>query len=54
MEDDEMAFVVAMGRLGRSDRDRYRQLRQEAWELVQENHRSQTPEQREKWNRNAS
>lgn len=54
MTDDELAFVVAMGRLGRSDREQYRQLRQEAWDLVQENHRQQSAEQREKWHRNAS
>lgn len=51
---DEMAFVVAMGKLATEDRERYRELRAEAWEMVRQNHERKSPDDLERWQRNAS
>ena len=54
MKNDELEFVLVLGRLGRTDREGYRQLRQEAWDLIQENHTQKSAEERLIWCRNAS
>lgn len=51
---DELELVAVMARIGRDDRDLFRQLRDEAWAMVQTNHEKQSPVQRKKWMRNAS
>jgi hypothetical protein len=54
MGKDEMEFVTWMSRLAREDRELYRELRQEAWDMVQRNHAQHTSEQRSRWLGNAS
>jgi hypothetical protein len=49
-----LEFVAVMAQVGRDDRDLYRQLRAEAWAMVQENHREQSPREKAKWLTNAS
>lgn len=51
---DEMEFVVEMARIAREDRDLYRKLRAEAWDLVKRNHEKQNDDQRAAWLRSAS
>lgn len=50
----EIDFVVAMGRLGIEDRDLYRRLRAEAWEMVRENHQGKTEHDLALWLAKAS
>ncbi len=50
----ELELVAVLARIGRDDRDLFRQLRAEAWEMVQSNHRNQTAAQRNEWLSNAS
>lgn len=52
--EEQLAFVVWMVRIGQSDRELYRQLRSEAWEMVAENHRAMTPEERSLWLKKSS
>lgn len=54
MTRDELDLVVVLVRIGRDDRELYRKLRAEAWEMVQENHRRLSAEEREIWLRGAS
>lgn len=51
---DELDFVAWMAQLASENRDLYRRLREEAWQLVQENHAAKSNEARERWNRAAS
>lgn len=54
MEQDDLDFVAVMARIGRDNRDLYRQLRAEAWEMVRRNHEKRSAKQLEVWKRNAS
>lgn len=54
MTREELDLVVVLARISVRDRDLYRQLRAEAWEMVQRNHRELTADEREIWLRGAS
>lgn len=54
MTKSEMDLVAVLARIGRDDRELYRQLRAEAWALVQRNHVNKSEEQKARWLRNAS
>lgn len=49
-----LEFVAAMTGLATKDRDLYRELRAEAWALVQANHERQSENERAAWTSNAS
>lgn len=49
-----MEFVAAMSSLAAKDRVKYRELRAEAWRLVQLNHEAQSDLERATWTNNAS
>lgn len=51
---DEMEFVAWMARIGQEDRELYRKLRAEAWEMVRQNHERKSDEERSRWLGNAS
>ncbi len=52
--DDSPDFVVWMAKLGKTDRDMYRRIRARAWEMIVENHERMSPDELEKWRRQAS
>jgi len=49
-----LEFVAAMTGLAALDRDAYRELRAEAWSMVQSNHANKSEQQRADWKKNAS
>lgn len=49
-----MEFVVAMVTLAKVDRDAYRLLRAEAWDMAAANHARKSAAEREIWARSAS
>ncbi len=49
-----LEFISAMTGLAATDRDLYRELRAEAWKLVQLNHETKSETQRATWSKNAS
>lgn len=51
---NELEFVAWMARLGREDRDLYRLMRKEAWDLVQANHAAKDAQQLDQWRRGSS
>lgn len=53
---DDLAFelVTVLARIGREDRELYRELRAEAWAMVAAKHERQTEEEREIWLATAS
>ncbi len=50
----DLEFLETMVRLGRTNRDLYRQLRAEAWAMVAENHARMSDAERDCWKKNAS
>lgn len=54
MDPEVVAWVRFMRELGEEDRDLYRQLRAEAWELVRRRHERMTSDERMQWERSAS
>lgn len=51
---DELEFVAELVRIARADRDIYRQIRAEAWAMVQQNHAHMSECEHEAWTRTAS
>lgn len=47
-------WLALMTELAALDRDKFRELRAEAWERVVRGHGEKTPAQIQKWTRNAS
>jgi hypothetical protein len=50
----DVELLVTLARLGQDDRDLYRQLRAEAWEMVAQRHREMTAEERAAWTARSS
>lgn len=51
---EEIEFVRWMAALGQEDRELYRELRAEAWAIVQRRHASKDDGAKRRWLRNAS
>jgi hypothetical protein len=47
-------WLRLMVELAETDRDRYRQIRAEAWDRVAKGHSQKTPEEISEWRKNAS
>lgn len=53
-DDVDAVLLVTLARLGETDRELYRQLRAEAWEMVAQRHRGLPAAARADWLRKAS
>lgn len=54
MEADELLWLTWMTSIAKHDRDAYRELRKEAWELYVRDHAAQTSAERDQWLEKAS